>query len=208
MESSQQAHCDLILWVHCELDKFPQNELTVTHGGWAFCDFCVSSHWVSCELKLFTGCPRHVPSLHIYGKSGPGNNNYQSSNWINYFYKLQWWNQNNAQKLLALLVFSYFILGNFTYWSNNKYKSKSLTNSFQNSVLKSIYCCWHGNPQIHTTHDSHIQPGTEPKLWCHELHKNCNCSVLFAPSKSIVKVMLKMKNTTRFNNCILTVNNN
>ena len=43
------------MWVYCELDKCPQYELTMTHAGWAFCDFHVSSQWVSCELKFFTG---------------------------------------------------------------------------------------------------------------------------------------------------------
>ena len=33
----------LVSTVHCELDKCPQNELTVTHAGRAFCDFHVSS---------------------------------------------------------------------------------------------------------------------------------------------------------------------
>ena len=42
MESSQQSHSELILWVYCELDKCPQNELTMTHDGWAFYDFHVS----------------------------------------------------------------------------------------------------------------------------------------------------------------------
>ena len=55
MESSKQAHCDLILWVHRELDKFPQNELTMTNARWAFFDFHVSSQCVSSELKFFTG---------------------------------------------------------------------------------------------------------------------------------------------------------
>ena len=27
----------------------------MTHAGWAFCDYHVSSQWVSCELKFFTG---------------------------------------------------------------------------------------------------------------------------------------------------------
>ena len=44
--SSQQAQGELILWVHCELNKCPQNEETVS--------FNVSSLWISCELKFFT----------------------------------------------------------------------------------------------------------------------------------------------------------
>ena len=58
-ESSQQAHCELILWAHSELIKCPQNELTVTPPGelsvsfvWAFSELAVSSH--SSLGKVFT----------------------------------------------------------------------------------------------------------------------------------------------------------
>ena len=53
--NSRKAHSKLMLWVLCELDKYPQNELTVTHARWAFGDFHVSSQWGSCELKFLTG---------------------------------------------------------------------------------------------------------------------------------------------------------
>ena len=50
-ESSQQAHCELILWAHSELIKCPQNELTVTPPGelsvsfvWAFSEVAVRSN--------------------------------------------------------------------------------------------------------------------------------------------------------------------
>ena len=43
METSQQLYSKLILWVHSELDKCPQNELTMTHARWAFRDFHLSS---------------------------------------------------------------------------------------------------------------------------------------------------------------------
>ena len=49
--NSQKAHSKLtvwvILWVHCDVTQCPQNELLVS--------FNVSSQWVSCELKFFTG---------------------------------------------------------------------------------------------------------------------------------------------------------
>ena len=49
--NSYKAHRKLtvwvILWVHCEVNECPQNEPTVS--------FNVSSLWVSCELKFFTG---------------------------------------------------------------------------------------------------------------------------------------------------------
>ena len=52
---SLQAHglltasslCELILWVHCELDKWLQNELALS--------FHVSSLCIGFELKFFTG---------------------------------------------------------------------------------------------------------------------------------------------------------
>ena len=41
------SKCELILWVHCELTKCPQNELSMS--------FIVSWQGVSCELEFFTG---------------------------------------------------------------------------------------------------------------------------------------------------------
>ena len=38
---------ELILWVHCEVDEWLENDLVV--------NFYVSSQCVSCELKFFTG---------------------------------------------------------------------------------------------------------------------------------------------------------
>ena len=49
--NSQKGHSKLTVWVilrvHCEATECPHNELSV--------GFNVSSQWVSCELKFFTG---------------------------------------------------------------------------------------------------------------------------------------------------------
>ena len=63
MLSSRKTHSKLtvwvIFWVLCEVIEWPHNEPTVS--------FNVSSRWVSCELKLFTGLSIFLPLPRITG---------------------------------------------------------------------------------------------------------------------------------------------
>ena len=69
MEDSQEGHsCEIISWMHCEVDERLQNELGLR--------FHVSLQCVGCELKFFTGfssyikCPCIVRLAFLWSESG------------------------------------------------------------------------------------------------------------------------------------------